>query len=161
MKLTSEQYNTLKGLNFVKSIEPITIKEDQKETRIFPNIKNWNGDWYGPLVVPQKGKTIEVNSETMASYGEIIRLYEGHSSVLVDVDKLIIDGNDVPSYTFQQDYYFMMGDNRHNSLDSRYWGFVPEDHVVGKAFFIWLSLDKNKGWFEGKIRWRRFLKMIN
>ena len=78
---------------------------------------------------------------------------------MVGDSTLTIDGQEVKQYTFKQNYYFMMGDNRHNSLDSRFWGFVPEDHIVGKAFFVWLSLDKYAGFFD-RIRWRRFFKMI-
>jgi signal peptidase I len=79
--------------------------------------------------------------------------------VKIENGKLFIDGKEMTQYTFKQNYYFMMGDNRHNSLDSRYWGFVPEDHIVGKAFFIWLSIDRNAD-FINKIRWSRFFKLI-
>lgn len=89
----------------------------------------------------------------------MIERYEYNEDVIIGEDELTIDGENITEYTFKQDYYFMMGDNRHNSLDSRYWGFVPADHIVGKGFFIWLSLDPDKG-LPGKIRWRRFLNLI-
>ena len=88
------------------------------------------------------------------TYGETIRLYDHNNDVEIRDDKLFIDGQEVKKYTFNQNYYFMMGDNRHNSLDSRYWGFVPEDHVVGKGAFIWLSLD------NGSVRWNRLFNGI-
>ena len=102
--------------------------------------------------------TIAINDSTLAFYGETIRTYDD-KDVKIENQKLFVEGKEVTSYTFKQNYYFMMGDNRHNSLDSRYWGFVPEDHIVGKAFFIWLSIDKFAGPLD-KIRWSRFFKMI-
>jgi signal peptidase I len=104
--------------------------------------------------------TVPVNDSTMALYGETIRLYEGHKDVNVTDGRLTIGGGAVQQYTFRQNYYFMMGDNRHNSLDSRYWGFVPEDHVVGKALFIWMSIDDEAGLFN-MIRWKRLFTTLN
>jgi signal peptidase I len=96
----------------------------------------------------------------LSYYGETIKNYEHNDDVKIENNKLVINGKEVSQYTFKQDYYFMMGDNRHNSLDSRFWGFVPEDHIVGKAFFIWLSLNKY-GDLVHKIRWNRFFKLID
>jgi signal peptidase I len=111
--------------------------------------------------IPSKGMTIEVNDSTLAFYGDVIRLYDHNKEeVKIENGKLYIGGRETANYTFHQNYYFMMGDNRHNSLDSRYWGFVPEDHIVGKAFFIWLSIDKHAT-FLNKIRWRRFFNLIH
>jgi signal peptidase I len=161
----------LKALPFIKSVEvkvqnPMngaweTRDEKDVESNIFPNADYypWNGDFYGPLVIPKEGMTIAVNDSSMATYGQTILLYDHNDDVKVDGGKLFIDGKEVTEYTFKQDYYFMMGDNRHNSLDSRYWGFVPADHIVGKAFFIWLSIDKNAS-FAHKIRWSRFFNLI-
>ena len=104
--------------------------------------------------------TIEVNDSTLAFYGDVIKLYDHNKDAKVENGKLYLNGKEVDNYTFNQNYYFMMGDNRHNSLDSRYWGFVPEDHIVGKAFFIWLSIDKH-GSFLNKIRWSRFFNLIH
>ena len=113
----------------------------------------WTQDNYGPLWVPKRGATIEINTENLPLYERIIDQYEGHD-LRVDGDKIFIDGVESTTYTFAMDYYFMMGDNRHNSLDSRFWGFVPEDHIVGKAQFI--AFSKNE---EG-IRWKRLFKAI-
>jgi signal peptidase I len=120
----------------------------------------WTIDEFGPLWVPKKGATIPVNDSTMSIYGFTIIDYEHNDGAKIEGGKLIIDGKEVSEYTFKQDYYFMMGDNRHNSLDSRYWGFVPADHIVGKAFFIWLSIDKEASFFN-KIRWSRFFNLIH
>ena len=100
--------------------------------------------------MPKKGETVAIDSSNVALYSRIIADYE-HS----DLDKALSDGQ----YTFKQDYYFMMGDNRHNSLDSRYWGFVPEDHIVGRPAMVWLSTDSGKK-FPNNIRWRRFFKFV-
>jgi len=136
-------------------------RPDMGDPRVFPDgaYFGWNKDNMGPLTIPAKGWTIEMNEENIAKYSFTIEKFEGHAQVEVRDNQLFIDGNKVDSYTFKQDYYFMMGDNRHDSLDSRYWGFVPEDHVVGKAWFLWLSLDKHKSMFS-KIRWSRFFNGI-
>ena len=94
-------------------------------------------------------------------YQEAIQKYEGNEGITIDGDKISQNGKVLNSYTFKQDYYFMMGDNRHNSADSRFWGFVPADHIVGKAVFVWMSLDPNKGLFSGKIRWNRIFRFVN
>lgn len=140
-------------------LEPRT--KETVEYNIFPDAKRfpWNGDFYGPLVIPAKGMTIHITDSTLDMYGSTIRDYDHNDQVRIENNKLYIDDQEVTDYTFKQNYYFMMGDNRHNSLDSRYWGFVPEDHVVGKAFFIWLSIDKNGGLLD-KIRWSRFFRLI-
>jgi signal peptidase I len=170
MFITPRVAADLKKLAFVKSIdiatenamgEYSTRTEKLVESNIFPDPKlfPWNGDFFGPLVIPKKGMTITLDEKTLATYGNTIKLYDHNDDVKIENGKLLIDGKEVAQYTFKQDYYFMMGDNRHNSLDSRYWGFVPEDHIVGKAFFIWLSIDKNADFID-KIRWRRFFKLI-
>jgi signal peptidase I len=120
---------------------------------------SWSTDNFGPLWIPKEGVTIDLNDSTLALYGNTILVYDHNKDAKIEDGKLFIDGNEVTTYTFKQNYYFMMGDNRHNSLDSRFWGFVPEDHIVGKAFFIWLSLDNNSSGFN-KIRWNRFFKLI-
>ena len=103
---------------------------------------------------------VNISSENIALYKKIISKYENNSLKITDT-AILINGKNADSYTFKQDYYWMMGDNRHNSADSRYWGFVPEDHIVGKASFVWLSLDKNKSLFDGKIRWNKLFRIIN
>lgn len=117
----------------------------------------WTRDNFGPLWIPQKGDSIPLNEENEILYGRVIRNYEGHR-LEYKAGEYFIDGVPRDSYTFEMDYYWMMGDNRHNSADSRVWGFVPEDHIVGKPLFVWLSLDKDRDWFHGKIRWNRFFK---
>ena len=118
----------------------------------------WTRDNFGPLWIPSAGATVELTLENLPLYERIITAYEGNSLEQVD-GEIYINGEKARSYTFAQDYYFMMGDNRHNSLDSRYWGFVPEDHIVGKPALIWLSIDGNKK-FPNNIRWRRFFKFV-
>lgn len=170
MFLTEELAAELKKLNFIKDVRIATYNgsegfstrtEKNVESNIFPDSKvfPWNGDFFGPLVIPAEGMTIPINEKTLATYGSTIKEYDHNDDVRIDNGKLYIDNKEVAEYTFKQNYYFMMGDNRHNSLDSRYWGFVPEDHIVGKAFFIWLSIDKNAD-FINKIRWNRFFKLI-
>lgn len=161
MFLTEDKVAELKTNPFIVGIEREVAGVNQPDMRIFPMSKytRWNGDNYGPLVIPAKGMKMIVNDSTLSIYGETIRLYDHNKDVKIEDNKLFIDGSPVTEYTFNQNYYFMMGDNRHNSWDSRYWGFVPEDHIVGKGFFIWLSLDKYAS-FINKIRWSRFLKII-
>ncbi|HEY9047785.1 MAG TPA: signal peptidase I [Ohtaekwangia sp.] len=170
MFITPAIADEFKKLPFIKDVS-IKVQEDMGtyatrtkdvvESNIFPNYKvfPWNGDFYGPLVIPKEGMTIKIDTLTLATYGKTIQLYDHNKDVKIENGKLYIDGTEVKEYTFKQNYYFMMGDNRHNSLDSRYWGFVPEDHIVGKAFFIWLSIDRNAS-FVHKIRWNRFFKLI-
>jgi signal peptidase I len=169
MWLTQEKLENVKKLPYIRSVEEETRAEDG--VMPYSAYYDWNGDpeakryfhWstdnFGPLWVPQEGATIPVNDSTLALYGTTIKLYDHNEDAKIENGKLFIDGKEVTEYTFKQNYYFMMGDNRHNSLDSRYWGFVPEDHIVGKAFFIWLSIDKNAG-FVNKIRWSRFFNLI-
>lgn len=118
----------------------------------------WTRDNFGPLWIPQKGVTVRLGLDNLPLYERIISVYEHHSLEVTD-GKIFIDSQETESYTFEQNYYFMMGDNRHNSLDSRYWGFVPEDHIVGKPALVWLSTDMNRK-FPNNIRWRRFFKIV-
>ena len=127
---------------------------------IFPFSEDfkWTRDNYGPLWIPSKGATVSLTPENLPLYERIISVYEGNE-LEVRGGVIYIGGAPASEYTFQQDYYFMMGDNRHNSLDSRYWGFVPEDHIVGKPAIVWLSTDSGKS-FPGNIRWKRFFKIV-
>lgn len=161
MFLTSKQWEEVKNAPFITSVSDDYTTHDGPDSDIFPAIKNtsWNGDNYGPLVLPKEGMTILVNDSTLGLYGETIRLYEHHEHVAVENDKLIIDGREVDKYTFKQGYYFMMGDNRNNSLDSRYWGFVPADHIVGKPLFVWFSVDSHADLLH-KIRWHRLFTLV-
>lgn len=170
MHITPEVADELRKLNFIQDVRVGTYNgadglgartEKMVEGNIFPDSKAfpWNGDFYGPLVIPKEGMTITLDEKMVAAYGSTIADYEHNENVKIENGKLYIDGKEMSQYTFKQNYYFMMGDNRHNSLDSRYWGFVPEDHIVGKAFFIWLSIDKEADFLD-KIRWNRFFKLI-
>jgi signal peptidase I len=162
MLLTHEQVEKIKSASFIVSVEDNRASYDQPDGNLFPSLKStvWTANNYGPLFIPEKGMKMVVNDSTMNVYGEIIRLYEGHKDVMIKNGQLFIEGKPVSEYVFTQNYYFMMGDNRHNSLDSRYWGFVPEDHILGKPLFIWMSLDTEADLLH-KIRWGRLLHLIS
>ncbi|MFT6028007.1 MAG: signal peptidase I, partial [Bacteroidia bacterium] len=119
----------------------------------------WNVDNFGAISIPKQGEAVELTVKNLPIYERLIGFYEGND-LKIEEDKIYINGEQVSSYTFKMDYYFMMGDNRHNSADSRFWGFVPEDHIVGKAVFIWLSIDQNATKLSEKIRWRRMFSLI-
>ena len=123
-------------------------------------LTGWTVDNYGPVWIPKKGATIDLTLDNLPIYERPIKNYEGNSLEVKD-GKIYINGQETTKYTFKMDYYWMMGDNRHNSADSRFWGFVPEDHIVGKPIFIWLSLDQDRGWFDGKVRWNRLFKFVD
>ena len=128
----------------------------------FPNDVryNWTEDNFGPIVIPAEGNTIDLTIENLPIYKRIIFLYEGNDLEIKN-EKIFINGVETKTYTFKMNYYWLMGDNRHNSADSRFWGFVPEDHVVGKAVFIWMSLDPELSWSEGKLRFSRLFSFID
>ena len=145
-----------------KLIKSITLEPEMGVSRaLYPQnlVKQWDRNNYGPIWIPRRGATIELTWDNLPLYERCITAYEGNTLDVRD-DGFYINGQRTDTYTFGMDYYWMMGDNRHNSADSRYWGFVPEDHIVGKPLFVWLSLDKDKGWFEGKIRWDRIFKWV-
>ena len=146
--------------DIVRDITP--YREDQHGDLYPLNMyKNWTCDNYGPVWIPKKGESIHLTLENLPIYERPIAIYEGNKLEVTPQGKILINGVETDSYTFKQDYYWMQGDNRHNSADSRYWGFVPEDHIVGKPLFIWLSLDKDRGLFDGKIRWKRLFKWVD
>lgn len=120
----------------------------------------WTRDNYGPIWIPKRGDTIELTPENLALYRRCIKNYE-HNELEEKDGVVYINGEKATTYTFQYDYYWMMGDNRHNSADSRSWGFVPEDHIVGKPIMIWLSLDKDRSLFDGGIRWNRLFRWVD
>ncbi len=160
MQLTAAQADELKKTSFISSVEVEHFTEPDSRIFCYSKYSKWNQDNFGPLTIPKEGMKIAINDSTLALYGKTIVEFDHNSDAKLDSGKLIIDGKEVTEYTFKQNYYFMMGDNRHNSWDSRYWGFVPEDHIVGKAFFIWLSIDQYAG-ITDKIRWSRLFKMIH
>jgi signal peptidase I len=159
--LTMENEGKLKAMKNVKSVQATQVSAGNWDPNIFPfsNKYPWNVDNFGPLEIPKKGQTVQLTIDNLPLYQRIIDLYEENDLQVKD-DKILINGKEATSYTFKMDYYWMMGDNRNNSADSRYWGFVPEDHVVGKAVFIWLSLDKDQP-FYNKIRWSRLFSFVH
>ncbi|MDM8307223.1 signal peptidase I [Phocaeicola salanitronis] len=135
---------------------------DEPVDGLYPvnKVTGWTLDNYGPIWIPKKGETIDLTLDNLPMYERPIHAYEGNSIDVKD-GKIYINGQETTRYTFKMDYYWMMGDNRHNSADSRFWGFVPEDHIVGKPIFIWLSLDQDRDWLDGKVRWNRLFKFVD
>ncbi|RYF86376.1 MAG: signal peptidase I [Chitinophagaceae bacterium] len=149
----------LQQLGFIKDIILTKDPAGQGDPEIFPHSSKykWNKDYFGPLYIPKKGATVAINPTTLPLYETAILKYEGNENARVQDSTLYINDQPVTNYTFKQDYFFMMGDNRHNSADSRFWGFVPHDHVVGKAVMIWMSRDPYE---SVGIRWRRIFNII-
>lgn len=159
--LTQEKADRL--LQEVKDIVKVEKRERQGYNYLlFPQSDDfqWNEDNFGPIWIPKAGVTVNLNVRELPFYRRIIEAYEGNSLKIVGED-IFINGEKTDQYTFKMNYYWMMGDNRHNSADSRFWGFVPEDHIVGKASFVWLSLDPEKPLFGGKIRWNKLFRFIH
>lgn len=160
-----EKIDKLKSYDFIKSVDEIVYEEGQS-AGVFPNDRNfdWSLDNFGSVYIPQEGDKIKLDSISLPLYEKIITIHEGNENARVEDGKLYIDDNAVSEYTFKQNYYFMMGDNRHNSQDSRIWGFVPEDHILGKALLIWWSVApptaENNNIFS-RVRWSRIFKLID
>jgi len=159
--LTVENEQKLKAMKNVLSVQPNIINAGNWDQNIFPFSSKypWNVDNFGPLEIPKKGQTVKLTIDNLPIYQRIIGLYEANDLKVKD-STIYINGSVADSYTFKMDYYWMMGDNRNNSADSRYWGFVPEDHIVGKAVFIWLSMDKDQP-FYNKVRWSRLFSFVH
>ena len=158
--LTNEMVKELKSLKNVISVNKIIAPKGNADINIFPHSADydWNVDNFGPLYIPKKGATVDLTLKNLPIYRRIIDVYEDNDLAVKD-SIILINGEPASTYTFKMDYYWMMGDNRHKSADSRYWGFVPEDHVVGKAAIIWMSLNKDKR-FPANIRFDRILKKV-
>ncbi len=161
MFLTKEAKEKIKNFSIVKDIVPIIDPAGKWDPITFPfdSAYKWNRDNYGPIYIPAKGVTIPLTVRNLPLFERLITIYEGNT-LEVKGNTILINGKPADSYTPRLNYYWMMGDNRHNSMDSRYWGYVPEDHIVGKPELVWLSIDKNRRWFEGKIRWNRLFTII-
>lgn len=142
-------------------VASIRLNTDAATGEVYPlnAVTGWTRDNYGPIWIPKKGETIQLTLKNIALYERPIRVYE-HNQLDIRNGKIYINGRETHSYTFKMDYYWMMGDNRHNSADSRYWGFVPEDHIVGKPIFIWWSSDPDRRGFSG-IRWNRLFRWVD
>ncbi|MCJ8211898.1 signal peptidase I [Mucilaginibacter sp. RS28] len=161
MNMTAQSAATLKTYSNIKSIKPNNELKGVTNLEVFPHDARykWNVDNYGPIIIPKKGWTVTLDTLNLPLYRRAIEVYE-NNKIAVNGADITINGQKTNKYTFKMNYYWMMGDNRHNSLDSRFWGFVPEDHIVGKALFIWMSWDDNAS-FIHKIRWSRLFRGIH
>jgi signal peptidase I len=162
--LTDKEAELINSSNITDSLVRIFRTTKSYNTSFFPNdIKfNWNEDNFGPIIIPSKNQTINLSKENLPLYKKAIRDYERNSLELDKQGNIIINNKITNQYTFKQDYYWMMGDNRYRSEDSRSWGFVPEDHIVGKPVFIWFSIDGiNDGFKNWKVRWDRVFTTVN
>lgn len=160
---TPDTIKILTSLNKFQSITPLELQQGEFDQSVYPYAVElgWNEDHYGPIVVPAKGNRISINRENLIRYGEVIRWFEGHREVEIKDERLFIRNKEVTEYVFKQDYYFMMGDNRCNSLDSRYGGFIPIDHILGRAIMVVFSHDVRKPLTDqGKFRIKRVMRPI-
>ena len=160
LTLTNESRDAIQNFTNVTSVKRQYEKGGIYADYIFPHDKNfkWNVDNFGPITVPAAGETVSITTENLSIYKDIIERYENNKLEVV-AGEIYINDKVATTYTFAMDYFWMMGDNRHNSADSRFWGFVPENHIVGKALFVWMSWDKNaKG--LNKIRWNRLFSSV-
>ncbi|MDB5145738.1 MAG: lepB 1 [Mucilaginibacter sp.] len=159
--MPSKNIATLRSFSNVKSVTPYIQPAGVLDTAMFPHDPHfkWNIDNFGPIQMPKKGWTVRLNDSTLTLYRRAIEVYE-HNKVETTARGIMINGKKADTYTFKMDYYWMMGDNRHDSLDCRFWGYVPEDHIIGKAVLNFFSTDSTKDILH-KIRWDRILKPIN
>lgn len=164
--LTTDEANRMRGMTSdFPSVVQFQDTSSDNSLSIYPNsadypFNSWTSDRFGPLTIPAEGMTIEMSHDAFVRYGRVIGAYEGNSIQEKD-GKIFINGQEAATYTFKQNYYFMMGDNRHHSADSRFWGFVPEDHIVGKAVFTWFSKENMDYHGSNKIRWDRIFHLVD
>ncbi|WP_456379570.1 S26 family signal peptidase, partial [Lutibacter sp.] len=162
VNLTDVNAQKLKNNPFVASVIKDLTPKGNYDSRIFPHNKQyaWSVDNYGPIYIPEAGKTVALTKKSLPFYKRIIEVYE-NNNLTVNGNEIFINGKLATTYTFKQNYYWMMGDNRHNSEDARYWGYVPFDHVVGKPVFVWFSWDTNGQGLGEKIRWERVFTTVH
>lgn len=168
-KVANLTFDGAEAIRKTEGIDSVVRFIERQPEAVFPNTrekfypvsKTWNQDNMGPIYIPEEGKSVNLTIENLPFYKKIIEEYE-HNTLKEENGSIIINGKPATSYTFKQDYYWMMGDNRHRSEDSRYWGFVPEDHIVGKPVFVWMSIDQNESWknIGKKIRWDRLFTTV-
>ncbi|MEM8895154.1 MAG: signal peptidase I [Bacteroidota bacterium] len=158
-----ETADRIESLDFVDGVEPINYNQRMVQSNVFPNDGRifWTIDNFGPLYMPKAGDQIELTPKNISLYRDVIMHYEDNENVKIEENSVSINGAQIDTYTFKQGYYWMMGDNRHNSLDARYWGFVPEDHIVGKPLFVFFSVEDGP-WYTlpMRIRWSRLFKLF-
>ncbi len=161
LPLTEEARKRLE--NCPDIVESLTYEAQKGTSGIYPlnGHTGWTADNYGPVWIPARGASIDLTLENLPVYERPIRVYEGNQLDVTPEGTILINGAPADSYTFKMNYYWMQGDNRHNSADSRYWGFVPEDHVVGKPIMVWLSLAKDRAWGDGRVRWNRLFRWVD
>ncbi|HET8838675.1 MAG TPA: signal peptidase I, partial [Flavobacteriaceae bacterium] len=166
--IATDRIEQFKNHQNVASAIPMVDSVGHSESGMFPVYKpqGWNRDNFGPVYIPEEDATVEINPTSIPFYRRIIETYEGsdmgiNNEISIRGKQVLLNGKPLTSYTFKQDYYWMMGDNRHNSEDSRYWGFVPENHIVGKPVFIWMSWDGNANGFFDSIRWERLFTTVH
>jgi len=162
INMTEEEAEKLKNYSLAVSVKKVNHAPDNA---IFPHIESnkWSQDNFGPLYIPKAGATVKLDKNSLPYYEQIIENYE-NNDLVVNGDDIFINGQKADSYTFNQDYFYLIGDNRHNSLDGRYWGYVPFDHVLGKPVMIWFSWDADAASFSEKlksIRWNRMFTTVH
>ena len=167
-QMTDEAYEKVKNNPNVIEVQKITVEEGVWNQSVYPQDPrfNWNTKYFGPITIPEAGTTIAISIENIPLYKRIIEVYEGsevgiNNKVVVSGTQVMLNGEQLTQYTFLQDYYWMMGDNRDNSQDARMWGLVPFNHVVGKPVFIWMSWDTNAKGIMNKIRWDRMFTTVS
>ena len=160
--LTEKAASALEKMSNVQAVKKLIQPTEAVDVHIFPRDERlgWNLDNFGPIYLPKAGESIKLDSTNFAIYEYHIRNYEGEKDIMFKNNQAYLNGKAIDSYTFKQNYYFMMGDNRHNSADSRYWGFVPEDHIVGKPIFVWLSTEKNATGWSDWVRWGKSMRTV-